>query len=91
MYLIFDIGKTNKKAFLFDKDYREVSKTYVRFEELKDEDGFPCDDLAAIETWIKETTYRIIKKGKHEVKSINFSTYGVSDFPSRLRCTKLAP
>ncbi|MEL6717343.1 MAG: FGGY family carbohydrate kinase [Bacteroidota bacterium] len=78
MYLIFDIGKTNKKAFLFDKDYREVSKTYVRFEELKDEDGFPCDDLAAIETWIKETTYRIIKKGKHEVKSINFSTYGAS-------------
>ncbi|MFK7981243.1 MAG: FGGY-family carbohydrate kinase [Saprospiraceae bacterium] len=78
MTLIFDIGKTNKKAFLFDKAYQEVYRKYARFEELTDADGFPCDDLSAIEQWIKKTIQTIFKSGKHEVNAINFSTYGAS-------------
>lgn len=76
--LIFDIGKTNKKAFLFDKDYQEVYKTYVQIEERQDEDGFPCGDLAAIQNWVRETIRAIFQSGKYEVNAINFSTYGAS-------------
>lgn len=76
--LIFDIGKTNKKCFVLDEKYQEVWKEYVRFEEIKDEDGFPCDDLQAIEKWIKKTTLRLFKKEKFDIQFINFSTYGAS-------------
>ena len=78
MVLIFDIGKTNKKCFLFDEKYREVWKEYARFEEIKDEDGFPCDDVLAITEWITTTAKKILKKKEFDIKSINFSTYGAS-------------
>ncbi|MEM9885221.1 MAG: FGGY family carbohydrate kinase [Bacteroidota bacterium] len=78
MYLVFDIGKTNKKCFLFDENYQEIWKGYAQFPEMEDEDGFPCDDLAAIVKWIKTTLNRLLQQYKHEIKKINFSTYGAS-------------
>ena len=78
MTLVFDIGKTNKKAFVFDENYQEVWKEYSRFEELQDEAGFPCDDLMAIETWIKDTLIEVLKNSDFNIKNINFSTYGAS-------------
>ena len=38
---VFDIGKTNKKIFLFDKNFNIVFENSVRFEEIVDDDGFP--------------------------------------------------
>ena len=76
--LIFDIGKTNKKCFVFDEKYREVWKEYSRFEEIKDEDGFPCDDVLAIGEWVKSTAKKILKNKDFDIKTINFSTYGAS-------------
>lgn len=75
---IFDIGKTNKKFFLFDSSYQEVFKSYTSFEEIKDEDGFPCDDLQAIESWAKDSLKQVFEAGEFEVKTLNFSTYGAS-------------
>lgn len=76
--LIFDIGKTNKKAFVFDQDYRELHKVYVQFEEKQDEDGFPCDDLSSIQTWIHETVNAILLDPNFNIRAINFSSYGAS-------------
>ena len=76
--LIFDIGKTNKKAFLFDRNYQEVKKVYTRFEEQQDEDGFPYDDLQAIQDWIQTTIESIFKEDNYDIEAINFSTYGAS-------------
>lgn len=78
MTLIFDIGKSNKKCFIFDEDYQEVYKEYIRFEEQVDEDGFPCDDLAAIETWVNQKLRKLINDDRFQIRSINFSTYGAS-------------
>ncbi len=75
---VFDIGKTNKKFFLFDENYQEVFKEYRRFDEITDEDGHPTDNLPAIESWLKEVFSGILKKGKFHVHTINFSTYGAS-------------
>ncbi len=75
---IFDIGKTNKKFFLFDRHYREVHKEYIRFEEIADEDGFPCDDLQAIVGWIKGKLEEAMANPDWDVEAVNFSTYGAS-------------
>lgn len=76
--LIFDIGKTNKKAFVFDENYQELYKVYSTFEEQTDADGFPCDDLDAIQNWIQQTIRTIFQEGKYAIDAINFSTYGAS-------------
>ena len=76
--LIFDIGKTNKKAFVFDQDYRELHKVYVQFEEKQDEDGFPCDDLNSIQSWMNETVNTVLQNANFDIRAINFSSYGAS-------------
>lgn len=75
---VFDIGKTNKKFFLFDENYQEISKEYSRFEEVHDEDGYPSDNLPAIEAWLKMQFGRVLRDRKHQVEAVNFSTYGAS-------------
>ena len=75
---IFDIGKTNKKFFLFDKNYQEVYREYSRFDEIADEDGFPTEDLNKLKEWLKTRFDRILKTGKYNITAINFSTYGAS-------------
>lgn len=75
---VFDIGKTNKKFFLFDKDYKEVYKEYTHFDEIEDEDGFPTENLAALQSWLKSVFENILKASEFNVKAINFSTYGAS-------------
>ena len=47
---IYDIGRTHKKLLLFDASYKVVFESSNKFEDTVDEDGFPCEDLAAIES-----------------------------------------
>lgn len=75
---VFDIGKTNKKFFLLDEDYKEVYREYTSFEEIQDEDGYPTENIAALQTWLKEVFYRVIENEEFNIKAINFSTYGAS-------------
>lgn len=75
---VFDIGKTNKKFFLFDKDYQEIYREYTSFDLIEDEDGHPTEDLSALKSWMKEVFDRILTTKKHDITAINFSTYGAS-------------
>ncbi len=75
---VFDIGKTNKKFFLFDKDFKEVHKEYISFDEIEDENGHPTENLDALQKWLKKVFNRILKAKEFNVKAINFSTYGAS-------------
>jgi L-fuculokinase len=75
---IFDIGKTNKKYFLFDELYNELLHEYISFAEITDEDGFPCDDLAAITNWIEEKLKALKTSPDLELTAVNFSTYGAT-------------
>ncbi|MFM8449826.1 MAG: FGGY-family carbohydrate kinase [Haliscomenobacter sp.] len=76
--LVFDIGKTNKKLFLFDQDFQQVHKEYIRFDEIADEDGFPADDLDAITDWIRQRFAYFLKDKSIVLDAVNFSTYGAS-------------
>ena len=75
---VFDIGKTNKKFFLFDQNFQEVHKEYISFDEIVDEDGHPTENLPALKKWLKKVFNRILEKKEFNVKAINFSTYGAS-------------
>ena len=76
--LIFDIGKTNKKILVYNQQYEVLFEEFANFEEIEDEDGFPCEDLVALTDWV----IRSFKKWKNnpevELKAINFSAYGAS-------------
>ncbi|MFS4417625.1 FGGY-family carbohydrate kinase [Maribacter sp. 2307ULW6-5] len=75
---IFDIGKTNKKFFLFDQDFQEVYREYTSFDLIEDEDGHPTEDLNALQSWLKEVFERMVGSADYDITAINFSTYGAS-------------
>ncbi|MDA9335690.1 FGGY family carbohydrate kinase [Flavobacteriaceae bacterium] len=75
---VFDIGKTNKKIFLFDEGFNVVYTNRVRFKEIQDDDDYPCDDIESIEKWIKSEIKTIQKKNEFTIKAINFSTHGAT-------------
>jgi L-fuculokinase len=75
---IFDIGKTNKKFFLFDMELKEISEEYVKFPTITDEDGDECDDLEKIVEWAKRKVEELCNDPRYKVKALNFSTYGAS-------------
>ncbi len=75
---IFDIGKTNKKCFLFNEAYTVVWETTIQFAETTDEEGFPCDAIQQIEQWMQRTIQEVFALKEYIVKAINFSAYGAS-------------
>src|ERR1700759_3013095 len=76
--LIFDIGKTNKKLFLFDEQYKILYEESIRIEETTDEDGFPCEDLSALTQWILEKFRQVTSNADYNLHAVNFAAYGAS-------------
>jgi L-fuculokinase len=75
---IFDVGKTNKKVLLFNENYEIVWAQSTSFLEIKDEDGFPSEDLNLLTDWVLETYNSILNTKEYTLKAVNFSAYGAS-------------
>ena len=75
---VFDIGKTNKKIILFNHQLNVIHEAEQKFPEIKDDDGFECDDIELIEKWIKSTIRKLIHSDKYDLTDINFTTYGAT-------------
>jgi sugar (pentulose or hexulose) kinase len=75
---VFDIGKTNKKVFLWNTAFEIVFEKQQSFAEIVDEDGFACEDLAALQQWIISTFTEICQMPEFELIGLNFSAYGAS-------------
>lgn len=75
---VFDVGKTNKKLFLFDESYRIVFEKSDHLRETVDEDGDPCEDVESLRTFILEGLKTILSSSDFVVRAINFSAYGAS-------------
>ena len=75
---VFDIGKTNKKFFLFNQQYQILLETNIQIAEISDEDGFPCDNIKQLTDWVKEVIAEIKDCPSVQIKAINFSAYGAS-------------
>jgi len=75
---IFDIGKTNKKLFCFDENYKILHELQVHFTEITDEDGDPCEDLEKLISWITKSMEYILRHPAFEIRAVNFCSYGAS-------------
>lgn len=75
---IIDIGKTNKKIFLFDENYKVVFENSVVITEITDEDNFPCEDLNSLQRFVFDSLQNILSNNLFDVKAINFCAYGAS-------------
>lgn len=76
--VIFDVGKTNKKIFVFDEDYKIVYERSARFIETYDEDGDPSENLESLKLSIFDSLNELLKRKEFKIKAINFSSYGAS-------------
>lgn len=75
---IFDIGRTNKKLFLFDEQYNIVFERSTTLDDIKDEDGDACENIDALRSFLSDSLNEILNKKKFFVKAINYSAYGAS-------------
>jgi sugar (pentulose or hexulose) kinase len=76
--IVFDIGKTNKKVLLFNEAMNLIFQEEQNMPTTTDDDGFECDDLDRMETWIKGKVATLIADARYDVKALNFSTYGAT-------------
>jgi sugar (pentulose or hexulose) kinase len=75
---IIDVGKTNKKLFLFNEQYQIVHERSARFIETTDEDGDACENLESLRLSVFDSLQEVFQKEQFKVKAVNFSTYGAS-------------
>ena len=75
---IFDIGKTNKKLFLFDEHYKIVREQSSCFDPISDEDGEPCENLQQLTEWVLQSLAGLAALPEYTIRAINFSAYGAS-------------
>jgi sugar (pentulose or hexulose) kinase len=75
---IFDIGKTNKKLFLFDERYKIVYQKSQQFEEITDDDGDPCEDVDSLRLFISGSLRSIMDAKEFRIRAVNFCSYGAS-------------
>lgn len=75
---IFDVGKTNKKFFLFDEHYTIVFEKAVRLIDTFDDDGEPCEDIKELEYFIVESLKEATRRNEFRIRAINFSGYGAT-------------
>ena len=61
---------------IFDEVFKIIHQETTQFDEIKDEDGFPCDDLDKISHWIIDQFK--IQNSKFKISRVNFSAYGAS-------------
>lgn len=75
---VVDVGKTNKKVFLFDRHYQLVWERSAQLDETADDDGDPCEDLDRLISWALGAVQDVMKLPEYNVQALNFTTYGAS-------------
>ena len=75
---IFDIGKTNKKLFVFDEGYHIVFEKSKQLPETADEDVYPCEDVHSLAQWLRSSLSEVRQLPEFQITAVNFSGYGAS-------------
>lgn len=72
---VFDVGKTNKKLFIYDRDLSILDSAYKVFPTL-DRDGVELEDVEGVESWLR-AQLRIFS-AKYAIKVLTVTTHGAS-------------
>jgi sugar (pentulose or hexulose) kinase len=75
---ILDVGKTNKKIFLLDEQYKIVWERADSFAETTDEAGEACEDIGTLRDWVYHAIAVLSDLRDFDIRAINFSAYGAS-------------
>lgn len=75
---VFDIGKTNKKLFLYDHALQTVFEKSLVLPEIVDEDNFPSEDINSLRSFVVNEFDAVLEDPRYLVKGVNFSAYGAS-------------
>ncbi|MGN6803861.1 MAG: FGGY-family carbohydrate kinase [Ginsengibacter sp.] len=75
---VFDVGKTNKKLYLFNDKYQVVFEKSSQLPETVDEDGYPCEDIVELRSFVINSLKPVMNMPEFKIKAINFSAYGAS-------------
>jgi L-fuculokinase len=67
---IFDVGKTNKKLFLFDSQYKMLYEKSAKFTETVDEDGDDCENLESLRLAVFDSLKEVLKMKEFSIKAI---------------------
>ncbi len=76
--LLFDVGKTHKKWSVVGPENRVLDAEEQVFPEIADDDGFPCDDLAALTRWLPDCYERLRRDPRWRITEVQFMAYGAS-------------
>lgn len=63
---------------VFDRSFHVLEETVEHFVEVRDEDGFPSEDLQKLSEWVLRMVDRYLDHASFDVTHINFSAYGAS-------------
>jgi sugar (pentulose or hexulose) kinase len=74
--VVFDVGKTHKKCFVFSLNFKLLFQKSIQVDEIPDEDGFESDDLKTTLEWMEGLLEQLLIK--YAVKTVNFSAHGAS-------------
>lgn len=72
---VIDIGKTNKKVLIFDRDMSIIDSAYASFEE-KVKDGIHYESVDETWFWVKDQLKALAKR--HAIKVISVATHGAT-------------
>ncbi len=75
---IIDVGKTNKKLFLFNQQYQIVWERTEQFAETTDDDGDSCEDLDRLSEWMLSALREVLTLPQFDVQALNVTAYGAS-------------
>ncbi len=78
VYLIYDIGKTNKKCLIFSEEGNVIEQYSEELSETTDEDGFACENINLLKEWVLGQYFLLKKNSYYKIKAINFASYGAS-------------
>ena len=53
--LVFDVGKTNQKYFVFNTENKILKREKVTIPKVLDEDGHMAENIEGIVTWLRES------------------------------------
>ena len=76
--MVFDIGKTNQKYFVFDSDHNILRREKVSFAKIEDEDGHKAENIPSIVSWMKESFNNLLKSDDFDIEKVSFSGFGAT-------------
>ena len=76
--LVFDIGKTNQKYFVFNTENKILKREKFTIPKVLDEDGHIAENIQGITTWLREIFDLTMTSDKFKIDKVSFSGFGAT-------------